>query len=271
LPGADIKLLEAAARGEAIRLYLRPLLDKIENFPKPVIVALHGTALGGGMELAMAAHYRVAAPDAQMGQPEVNLGIIPGAEGTQRLPRLVGVAAAIDMCVSGKPIKAPEAVKLGLVDRIIEGDLRKGAIGFAREVMTRDSHPRTRERQDKLGSPEANAPLYAAGREQAAKIRRNMKAPLAVIEAIEAAATLPWEQGIAKEREIADRCLASDQALALMHAFFAERGVSKIPDIPKRHAHDRDSQSCDRWGRHDGWRHCHGSRQRRNSRHPSRY
>ena len=128
IAGADIKLLEAAARGEAIRLYLGPLLTRIENFPKPVIVALHGTALGGGMELAMSAHYRVAAPEAQMGQPEVNLGIIPGAEGTQRLPRLVGVGAAIDMCVSGKPIKAPEALKLGIIDRIIEGDLRKGAI-----------------------------------------------------------------------------------------------------------------------------------------------
>ena len=233
IAGADIKLLEQAARGEGARLYLRPLLDKIELFPKPVVVVLHGTALGGGLELAMSAHYRVAAPDAQMGQPEVNLGIIPGAEGTQRLPRLVGVAAAIDMCVSGKPVKAPEALKLGLIDRIIEGDLRRGAIEFAREILTRASHPRTRERTDKLGTPETNAAIYAAGREQAAKIRRNMKAPFAVIEAIEAAATLPWEQGIEKEREIADRCLASDQALALMHAFFAERGVSKIPDIPK--------------------------------------
>ena len=233
IAGADIKLLEAAARGEAIRLYLRPLLDKIELSPKPVVVALHGTALGGGMELAMAAHYRVAAPDAQMGQPEVNLGIIPGAEGTQRLPRLVGIAAAIDMCVSGKPIKAPEALKLGLIDSIIDGDLRKGAIAFATEAIGRKSHPRTRDRRDRLGSPEENLPVLAAGREQAAKIRRNMKAPLAVIDAIAAAATLTWEQGIAKEREIADSCLASDQALALMHAFFAERGVTRIPDVPK--------------------------------------
>jgi 3-hydroxyacyl-CoA dehydrogenase len=108
IAGADIKLLEQAGRGEGGRLYLHPLLEKIENFSKPVIVVLHGTSLGGGMELAMSAHYRVAAPDAQMGQPEVNLGIIPGAEGTQRLPRLVGVAAAVDLCVSGKPIKAPD-------------------------------------------------------------------------------------------------------------------------------------------------------------------
>ena len=233
IAGADIKLLEQAARGEGGRLYLHPLLEKIETFSRPVVVALHGTALGGGMELAMSAHYRVAAPDAQMGQPEVNLGIIPGAEGTQRLPRLVGIAAAIDMCVSGKPIKAPEALRLGLIDRIIEGDLRSGAIAFAREMSTRAAHPRTRDRNAKLGSPESNAPLLAAGREQAARIRRNMTAPLAAIEAIEAAATLPWAQGLAKEREIADRCLASNESRALIHAFFAERGVSKIPDIPK--------------------------------------
>jgi 3-hydroxyacyl-CoA dehydrogenase len=233
IAGADIKLLEQAARGEGGRLYLHPLLEKIENFPRPVVVALHGTALGGGMELAMSAHYRVAAPDAQMGQPEVNLGIIPGAEGTQRLPRLVGIAAAVDMCVSGKPVKAPEALKLGLIDRIIEGDLRGGAIAFAREVAARGSHTRTRDRIEKLGTPEQNAPIFAAGREQAAKIRRNMRAPLAAIEAIEAAATLSWEEGLAREREIADRCLKSGEALALMHAFFAERGVSKIPDIPK--------------------------------------
>ena len=233
IAGADIKLLEKAGRGEGGRLYLHSLLEKIENFPKPVVVAFHGTALGGGVELAMSAHYRVAAPDAQMGQPEVNLGIIPGAEGTQRLPRLVGIAAAVEMCVSGKPIKAAEALRLGLIDRIIEGNLRSGAIEFAREMAARGSHVRTRDRADKLGSPEENAPIYAAGREQAAKIRRNMKAPLAAIEAIEAAATLPWEQGLAKEREIADRCLASDESRALIHAFFAERGVSKIPDIPK--------------------------------------
>jgi 3-hydroxyacyl-CoA dehydrogenase len=233
IAGADIKLLEQAARGEGGRLYLHPLLEKIENFPIPVVVALHGTALGGGMELAMSAHYRVSTPDARMGQPEVNLGIIPGAEGTQRLPRLVGIGAAVDMCVAGKPITAPDALRLGLIDRILQGDLRSGAVAFAREMSAKSSHPRTRDRKDKLGTPEANAPIFAAGREQAAKVRRNMTAPLAAIEAIEAAATLPWEQGLAKEKELADRCLQSDQALALMHAFFAERGVAKIPDIPK--------------------------------------
>src|SRR5579871_4843577 len=116
-------------------------------------MALHGTALGGGLELAMAGHYRAASPDARAGQPEVNLGIIPGAEGTQRLPRLVGVAAALEMCVSGKPIPATQALSLGLVDRIIPGDLRAGAVEFAREIASRGGpHPKTRERQEKLGS-----------------------------------------------------------------------------------------------------------------------
>jgi len=232
IAGADIKLLEQAARGEGGRLILHPLLAAIEDFPRPVVVALHGTALGGGMELAMACHYRVAAASARMGQPEVNLGIIPGAEGTQRLPRLVGVAAAIDLCVSGRPIGAAQALEMGLIDKIIEGNLRMGAIAFARDAASRSTHPKTRDRLEKLGTPETNAAAYAAGREQAAKVRRNMTAPLAVIEAIEAAATLPWEAGLAKESELANRTLASDQARALMHAFFAERGVAKIPDIP---------------------------------------
>ena len=151
IAGADIKLLEQAARGEGGRLYLGALLEKIENFTRPVVVGIHGTALGGGVEVAMAAHYRVSTPDAQMGQPEVNLGIIPGAEGTQRLPRLVGIAAAVDMCVSGKPIKAPEALRLGLIDRIIDGDLRTGAVAFAREMAGRSSHLKTSERNVQLG------------------------------------------------------------------------------------------------------------------------
>jgi len=234
IAGADIKELEHAAAGRGAPPKLHPLLAKIENCSKPVVMALHGTALGGGLELAMAGHYRVASPDAQAGQPEVNLGIVPGAEGTQRLPRLVGIAAAIDMCVSGKPIPASQALSLGLIDRIIEGDLRAGAVAFAREMADRGGpHPKTRERQEKLGSPSANAPLFAAGREQARKTRRNLTAPLAVIDALEAAAALSFDQGCRKEREIITDCLASDQCRALIHAFFAERAVAKIPDIPK--------------------------------------
>jgi 3-hydroxyacyl-CoA dehydrogenase len=234
IAGADIKQLEEHAHGKGSGApNLHDLLKKIEDCSKPVVIALHGTALGGGLELAMAGHFRVATPDAQVGQPEVNLGIIPGAEGSQRLPRLVGVAAAIDMLVSGKPVKAPEALRLGIVDKIIEGDLQSGAVAFALEAAKSGRHPKTRERNEKLGTLESNAALFANGREQARKTRRNQTAPLAAIEALEAAVALPFDEGCRKEREIAVKCLASEQAKALMHAFFSERAVSKIPGISK--------------------------------------
>jgi 3-hydroxyacyl-CoA dehydrogenase len=232
IAGADIRELEKAAAGTGAGPNLHGLLQQIEDCPKPVTMAIHGTALGGGLEVAMAGHYRVMSPDAQAGQPEVNLGIIPGAEGTQRLPRLVGIAAAVDMCVSGKPVKAAEALKLGLIDRIIEGDLLTGALAFAAEKAAEQPR-KTRERQEKLGSSAENAPIFAAGREQARKIRRNQTAPLAAIRALEAAASLPFDQGCAKERELIFECLASDQARALIHTFFAERAAAKIPGIGK--------------------------------------
>ena len=236
IAGADIKDLEDLAQGRgpgAPDMHER--LKRIEDFPKPIVMAIHGTALGGGLELAMSGHYRVASPDAQVGQPEVNLGIIPGAEGTQRLPRIVGIAAAIDLCVSGRPIKAPAARELGLIDEIIgtkNEDLRNGAIAFARKV-SQGPHSKTRSHNDKLGDAATNAPLYAAGREQARRIRRNQTAPLAAIEAIEAAATLPFDEGCLREREIFFKCIATDQCRALIHAFFSERAVSKVPGISK--------------------------------------
>ncbi len=232
IAGADIKELERAASGGGSEgPDLHGLLQRIEDCPKPVVMAIHGTALGGGLEVAMAGHFRVASSDAQMGQPEVNLGIIPGAEGTQRLPRLVGSAAAVEMCVSGKSIKAPEAFRLGLIDRVIEGDLRSGAVEFAREAASGAMPLRkTRERDEKL---DADPKIFEAGRELARKTRRNMIAPLAAVDALEAAATLPFEEGCKREREILLERLASDECRALIHAFFAERAVSKIADIPK--------------------------------------
>ncbi len=232
--GADIKQLEEHAHGRSSSApNLHGLLKQIEDCTKPVVMALHGTALGGGLELAMAGHYRVASPDAQAGQPEVNLGIIPGAEGTQRLPRLIGVAAAIDMLVSGRPVKAPEAARLGLFDKIIEGDLQSGGVAFALEASKYGKRHKTRERNEKLGTLQSNADLFASGREQARKTRRNQTAPLAAIDALEAAVALPFDEGCRKEREIAEQCLASEQARALIHAFFAERAVSKIRGISK--------------------------------------
>ncbi|HEY7444006.1 MAG TPA: 3-hydroxyacyl-CoA dehydrogenase NAD-binding domain-containing protein [Vicinamibacterales bacterium] len=234
IAGADIKELERAAHGDDSALpNLHSLLQQIEDCSKPVVMALHGTALGGGLEVAMAGHYRVAVHDARMGQPEVNLGIIPGAEGTQRLPRLVGVAKAIEMCVSGKPIGAADALQAGLVDRLIDGDLEPGAIQFAGEMAAQGGpHPKTRERRNKMGEA-IDGSVFVAGRDLARKTRRNMLAPLAVIDAIEAAARLPFDQGCRREREVFTNCVRSEQAKALIHAFFAERGVSKVPDVPK--------------------------------------
>jgi 3-hydroxyacyl-CoA dehydrogenase len=233
--GADIKGLEQLAWGsDSGAPEMHDLLQKIEDTPKPVVMAMHGTALGGGLEVAMAGHYRVAVPDALMGQPEVNLGIIPGAEGTQRLPRLVGLEKAIEMCVSGKPIKAADALSSGLIDRIIEGDLATDASAFAREMAARKgSLPRTRERQDKLPPVTAVAGMVAAGRDLARKTRRNLEAPVVVVDALEAAATLPFAAGCQREREIFFRLAKSEQAKALIHAFFAERGVSKVPGVSK--------------------------------------
>ncbi len=232
--GADIKELEQAAWSTAEPPDLHDLLRLVEEAPKPIVMAIHGSALGGGLELAMAGHYRVAVPDARMGQPEVNLGIIPGAEGTQRLTRLVGVEKAIEMCVSGKPIGAEEAKRAGLIDHVIEGDLTMGAVAFARDVVRRGApHPKTRDRGDKLGTAESNAPLFAKGREMARNTRRHQTAPLEAIEAIEAAVTLPFDEGCRRERAISLECVRSDQARALVHAFFAERNVAKVPGLPK--------------------------------------
>ncbi len=233
--GADIHELELAAWGKgAGGPDLHGLLQRIEDCAKPVVMAIHGTALGGGLELAMAGHFRVAVKDALLGQPEVNLGIIPGAEGTQRLPRLVGVEKAIAMCVSGKPLKAQEALAAGLLDAIVEGDLVFDAAAFARERAKRGGpYAKTRERHDKLGSQQQNASLFAAGRETARKTRRNMLAPLKAVDAIEAAATLPFQEGCRRERKLFAECLESDQCKALIHAFFGERSVAKVPDVPK--------------------------------------
>src|SRR5262245_43799737 len=235
IAGADIKGLEQLAWGsDSGAPEIHDLLQKLEDAPKPVVMAMHGTALGGGLEVAMAGHYRVAVPDALMGQPEVNLGIIPGAEGTQRLPRLVGLEKAIEMCVSGKPIKAADALNAGLIDRVIEGDLAAGGAAFAREMAARgESLPKTRARRDKLPPASAIPGMLAAGRDLARKTRRNLEAPVAVVDALEAAATLPFEQGCAREREIFFTLAKSEQAKALIHSFFAERGVSKVPGISK--------------------------------------
>jgi len=232
IAGADIKELEKMAAGKPRGAGLLPLLLKIEDCRKPVVAAIHGTALGGGMETAMACHYRVATRSAKVGQPEVKLGIIPGAAGTQRLPRLAGVAKAVEMCSEGNPIAAQEAFELEIIDKLIDGDLLTGAIAFAQEMATKPI-PKTRERNNKLGTPEQNAPSFTAARENARKKQRGLMAPLAAIDAVEAATKLPFEEGCQAEQRLFAECLSSSQAKALMHVFFAEREVAKLPDVPK--------------------------------------
>jgi 3-hydroxyacyl-CoA dehydrogenase len=230
--GADIKEFGKMASGKPRGAGLLPLLLKIEDSSKPVIVAIHGTAFGGGLELAMAGHYRVALSTAQVGQPEVKLGLIPGAAGTQRLPRLAGVARAVEMCTSGNPVKAEEALKFGIVDRLIEGDLLAGAVAFAREVAGNRA-PKTRERNEKLGNVADNVQIFASARATAAKKQRGLLAPVAAISALEAATKMPFEEGCKVEQKLFIDCLFSQQSKSLIHVFFSEREVNKIPDIPK--------------------------------------
>lgn len=218
--GADIHELAGIHAGTGHLPQFHPVLNAIEDCAQPVIMAIHGTALGGGLELAMAGHYRLAAPDAQVGQPEVKIGLIPGAGGTQRLPRLAGVVKAAEMCAFGEPISAQDALTAGIIDRIIDGDLLAGAVEFARNA---NGVRRTRD------LPVTPADISVVRK----KLRRNPTAPHSALDAIDAAMAVPFAEGIRKEAEIFERCLHSDQCKALIHAFFAERAVAKIPDIPK--------------------------------------
>ncbi|MGQ0662820.1 MAG: 3-hydroxyacyl-CoA dehydrogenase NAD-binding domain-containing protein [Pseudomonadota bacterium] len=236
--GATALVLAAAGRtfmaGADIREFgkppqppdLREVIARFEASAKPVVAAIHGTGLGGGLELALGCHYRVAARDARVGLPEIKLGLLPGAGGTQRLPRLVGVETAIDMILSGDHIPAEKAMALGLLDAIVEGDLVAGAVAFA-ERLAPGALPRVRDRGDKLA---AQPEVFAARRKDAAKARGQI-APSRALDAIEAAARLPFEAGLKRERELFAELHASPQSKALIHIFFAEREAARIPDL----------------------------------------
>jgi len=212
---------------------LNAVIAALEDSPKPVIAAIHGTALGGGLETALGCHYRCAAPSAQVGLPEVKLGIIPGAGGTQRLPRIAGINAALEMITSGDPIPAAKAHALGVVDEVIDDKL-EGAAAFAEKIVA-ENRPlrRIKDLSEKVGEGAANPALFAEFRKSLAKTKRGFEAPLRCVDAVEAAATLPFEKGLEREREIFGECLFSTQSFAQRHIFFAERQVSKIPDISK--------------------------------------
>src|SRR5271169_6885901 len=209
--------------------------DILDASQKPVVAAIHGYALGGGFEIALASNYRIAVPSAKVGLPEVLIGILPGSGGTQRLPRLIGPKAAMEIIVSGRHVPAEEAKRLGIVDELVEegADLRQAAIATARRVAEIRPLPRIRDRDDKLAEAKADPGIFDAMRKSIARRARNQKAPYNCIAAVEAACSMPFEDGIRRERELFDELENSAEARALRYAFFAEREVAKLPDIPR--------------------------------------
>ncbi|HEX6959188.1 MAG TPA: 3-hydroxyacyl-CoA dehydrogenase NAD-binding domain-containing protein [Ferrovibrio sp.] len=211
--------------------YLPQVLERIEAMKKPVVAALHGTALGGGFEVALTCHWRVAVESAQVGLPEVKLGVIPGSGGTQRLPRLIGPKLALDMIVPGNPIPARKALELGVLDEIVSGDLRAGAVGFARRVVAEKRPLRlVRDMNEKVSN--VDPALFEEYRKSIARKAKGFLAPWHCIDAVEAATKLPIDEGLKKEREYFFECMDSPQRKAQIHAFFAEREAQKIPDLP---------------------------------------
>ncbi len=205
---------------------------KIENTSKPIVAAIQGIAFGGGLELALSCHYRVATKTALLGLPEVKLGIIPGAGGTQRLPRLIGAEAAIDIICSGNPVPAVKMVQSGLIDQIVEGDLRAAAIEFIKGKVS-DPIRRVSQFDDLIEKDKTNRDFIAVARANYKKRSRGQQSPQSCIDAVEAALDLPFDEGMAKEREIFRDLLSGNQSKALRHMFFAEREARKIPDVPK--------------------------------------
>ena len=212
----------------------RGVIDAFEGASKPVVAAIHGTTLGGGFETALGCHYRVAVASAKLGLPEVKLGIIPGAGGTVRLPRVMGVQKALEMMTSGNPISAREALAGGLVDEIVEGDLLSGAIAFAQKVVS-ESRPlvKIRDTDEKLEDAGENPQIFDDFRNSIARKTRGFKAPDAIIRSVEAAVRLPFDEALRNERELFVECQASPEARAQQYFFFAERQAKKIPDVPR--------------------------------------
>jgi 3-hydroxyacyl-CoA dehydrogenase len=213
---------------------LRELIDAFEMADKPVIASIHGVAAGGGCEFALGCHYRIAALDARIGLPEVTLGIIPGAGGTQRLPRLVGVPTALDFIVQGKLNPAARCHDAGLVDELFEGDAADAGVAYAEKLIGEGRGVRrTRDQDERVAAAKGERQIFARFRQECAKRARGVEAPLAAIDSIENATELPFDEGMRAERQIFVRCVESDQSRAMRHAFFAEREASKIPDVPR--------------------------------------
>ena len=230
--GADIREFSAPPPPGAASL--PAILDEIEASPKPVVAAIHGVAAGGGMEVALACHVRLAAPGTRLGLPEVTLGILPGAGGTQRMPRLIGVEAALEVIVVGKLHPVEKAVALGFVDECVEGDLLATAIARARQLAAdRTSLRRASELEEHLEAARGRPGIFDDFRKKMAKRARGFDAPYACVDCVEKALTMPYAAALKNERAVFNQLRESDQSAAQRHAFFAEREVAKIPDVPK--------------------------------------
>jgi len=229
IAGADITEFGKAPVGPS----LQDVQNTIENASKPVVAAIHGTALGGGLEVALTCHYRVAVPSAKCGLPEVNLGLLPGAGGTQRLPRIVGAAKALEMMTTGQHVGAKACLAMGLVDDLAEeGKLRETAVAFAKKIVA-EGRPlkRVRDLEDKVLADRANPGLFAEFRKANARKFRGFMAPESNIKCIEAAVNLPFDEGMAVERKLFMELMTGSQSAAQRYVFFAERQAAKIPDV----------------------------------------
>lgn len=224
--GADIREFGKPPQQPA----LPAVIDEYEASDKLIVAAIHGTALGGGLEVALGCDYRVALDGARLGLPEVKLGLLPGAGGTQRLPRLVGAQKALEMVVGGNPVKAKEALSLGLVDEVVSGDLLDGALAYTRQLLA-DNAP-LRKLCD-LAVPDAQDGLFDQFEQSIARKQRGFKAPFSCIKAVKAAVELPFDKGVERERELFFKLLVSPESAAQRHVFFAEREVAKVPGLDK--------------------------------------
>lgn len=229
IAGADIREFGKPPKPPA----LPDVCNQIEASTKPVVAALHGAALGGGLEVALAAHYRVALASAKLGLPEVNLGLLPGAGGTQRTPRLIGAAAALDLMLSGKHLSADAALRAGLVDTLAEGnDPLAAGLAYTRQLLAQGAGPRrSRDATAALADKAAALAEAAAAGERIAKTLRGLYSPAKIVEAVRAAIEQPFDEGLRTERALFLQCLDSPQRAGLVHAFFAERETTKVPEL----------------------------------------
>src|SRR4051794_12339383 len=220
ISGADIREFGQKMEGPS----LNEINDLFENRSKPVVAAIHGVAFGGGLELAMGCHFRIAASDAKLGQPEVKLGLIPGGGGTQRLPRAIGPARAVQMIVTGDPIGADEALQLGLVHEVFEGEAVEAGVSFAQKVLSERRPLRSlRDDDSKLQAARADRSILTKAAAEAMKRNRGLQAPAACVEAVAWCLDVPFDEAIKRERDLFTRLMAGEQSKALRHVFFAER------------------------------------------------